>query len=58
LQRLRPPRARAIHKLDGFNIQPLISTPFCAPVDLSTVTSSNSILVGPGGHLVGINQAE
>jgi dienelactone hydrolase len=43
--------------LDGFNIQPRISIPFSGPIDLSTVTSSNIFLVGPGGHIVGINQA-
>ena len=43
--------------LDGFNIQPRISIPFSAPIDLSTVSSSTVFLVGPGGHVVGINQA-
>lgn len=43
--------------LDGFNIQPRISIPFSKPIDLSTVTSSNIFLVGPRGHIVGINQA-
>ena len=43
--------------LDGFNIQPRISIPFSGPIDLSTVKSSNIFLVGPGGHVVGINQA-
>lgn len=43
--------------LDGFNIQPRISIPFSGPIDLSTVTSSNIFLVGPGGQVVGINQA-
>ncbi len=47
-----------IDKLDGFNIQPRISIPFSAPIDLSTVSSANIFLVGPGGHVVGINQAE
>ncbi len=42
--------------LDGFNIQPRISIPFSGPIDLSTVSSSTIFLVGPGGHLVGINQ--
>jgi hypothetical protein len=42
--------------LDGFNIQPRISIPFSGPIDLSTVTSSNIFLVGPGGQVVGINQ--
>src|SRR5713226_2424783 len=43
--------------LDGFNIQPRISIPFSAPIDLSTVSSSTIFLVGPQDHLVGINQA-
>jgi Bacterial Ig-like domain len=43
--------------LDGFNIQPRISIPFSGPIDLSTVRSSNIFLVGPGGQVVGINQA-
>jgi hypothetical protein len=42
--------------LDGFNIQPRISVPFSGPIDLSTVSSSTIFLVGPGAHLVGINQ--
>src|SRR5205809_2598915 len=43
--------------LDGFNIQPRISIPFSAPIDLSTVSSSTVFLAGPDGHVVGINQA-
>jgi hypothetical protein len=43
--------------LDGFNIQPRISVPFSGPIDLSTVSSSTVFLVGPDGHVVGINQA-
>jgi hypothetical protein len=43
--------------LDGFNIQPRISIPFSGPIDLSTVSSANIFLVGPGGRTVGINQA-
>jgi hypothetical protein len=43
--------------LDGFNIQPRISIPFSGPIDPGTVSSSTIFLVGPGGHLVGINQA-
>jgi hypothetical protein len=43
--------------LDGFNIQPRISIPFSAPIDLSTVSSSTVFLVEPHGHVVGINQA-
>ncbi len=45
-----------INSLDGFNIQPRITIPFSGPIDLSTVTSSNIFLVGPGDHVVGINQ--
>jgi dienelactone hydrolase len=43
--------------LDGFNIQPRISIPFSGAIDPSSVTSANIFLVGPGGHVVGINQA-
>ncbi|MDP9280558.1 MAG: Ig-like domain-containing protein [Chloroflexota bacterium] len=43
--------------LDGFNIQPRISIPFSAPIELSTVTSSTVFLVSPQRHVVGINQA-
>jgi hypothetical protein len=46
-----------VNQLDGFNIQPRISVPFSAPIDPSTVSSSTIFLVGPGGHVVGINQA-
>jgi Bacterial Ig-like domain len=42
--------------LDGFNIQPRISIPFSGPIDLSTVSSATVFLVGPGDHVVGINQ--
>lgn len=42
--------------LDGFNIQPRISIPFSAPIDLSTVSSSTVFLAGPQGQVVGINQ--
>jgi hypothetical protein len=45
-----------IDSLDGFNIQPRITIPFSGPIDLSTVTSANIFLVGPGDHVVGINQ--
>ena len=44
--------------LDGFNIQPRISIPFSGAIDLSTVTSKNIFLVGPGDHVIGINQSE
>src|SRR5881397_3397938 len=46
-----------LNTLDGFNIQPRISIPFSGPIDLSTVSSSTIFLVGPGGHVVGIDQA-
>jgi len=46
-----------LNQLDGFNIQPRISVPFSGPIDLSTVSSSTIFLVGPGGQVVGINQA-
>jgi hypothetical protein len=46
-----------LDELDGFNVQPRISIPFSAPIDLSTVSSDNVFLVGPGDHVVGINQA-
>jgi Big-like domain-containing protein len=45
-----------IDTLDGFNIQPRISVPFSGPIDLSTVSSHTIFLVGPRGHVVGINQ--
>jgi hypothetical protein len=45
-----------LNTLDGFNIQPRITIPFSGPIDLSTVSSSNIFLVGPGDHVVGINQ--
>jgi dienelactone hydrolase len=47
-----------LNKLDGFNIQPRISIPFSSPIDLTSVSSSTIFLVGPGGHVVGINQVE
>lgn len=47
-----------LNTLDGFNIQPRISVPFSGPIDLSTVSSSTIFLVGPGDHVVGINQIE
>ena len=46
-----------LNSLDGFNIQPRITIPFSGPIDLSTVSSANIFLVGPGDHVVGINQA-
>ena len=45
-----------LNTLDGFNIQPRISVPFSEPIDLATATSDNIFLVGPGYHVVGINQ--
>ena len=45
-----------LNALDGFNIQPRISIPFSAAIDLSTVSSKTVFLVGPGDHVVGINQ--
>ena len=45
-----------LNTLDGFNIQPRISVPFSDPIDLATATSDNIFLVGPGYHVVGINQ--
>lgn len=45
-----------LNTLDGFNIQPRISVPFSGPIDLATATSDNIFLVGPGYHVVGINQ--
>jgi hypothetical protein len=46
-----------LNTLDGFNIQPRISIPFSGAIDPSTVSSKNIFLVGPGDHVVGINQA-
>lgn len=43
--------------LDGFNIQPRLTIPFSGPIDPSTVSSSTIFLIGPGGHVVGIDQA-
>jgi len=45
-----------LNSLDGFNIQPRIRIPFSGPIDTSTVSSSTIFLVGPAGHVVGINQ--
>jgi hypothetical protein len=47
-----------LNTLDGFNVQPRLSVPFSGPIDLSTVSSSTIFLVGPGDHVVGINQVE
>jgi dienelactone hydrolase len=46
-----------LDQLDGFNVQPRISIPFSGPIDTSTVSSDTVFLVGPGDHVVGINQA-
>ena len=53
-----------LNTLDGFNLQPRISIAFTGPIDPSSVSSSTVYLVsigcnicGPGGKLVGINQA-
>src|SRR4051794_33893395 len=45
-----------LNQLDGFDIQPRISVPFSGPIDLASVDSSHIFIVGPGGHVVGINQ--
>jgi Bacterial Ig-like domain len=45
-----------LNQLDGFNIQPRISIPFSAPIDVSSIDKSTLFLVGPGGHVVGPNQ--
>ena len=45
-----------LNSLDGFNIQPRIRIPFSGPIDTTTVSSSTIFLVGPAGHVVGINQ--
>ena len=45
-----------LNQLDGFNIQPRISIPFSAPIDVSSIDKSTLFLVGPGGHVVGTNQ--
>jgi hypothetical protein len=45
-----------LNSLDGFNIQPRIRIPFSGPIDVSTVSRSTVFLVGPAGHVVGINQ--
>jgi hypothetical protein len=47
-----------LNRLDGFNIQPRISVPFSAPIDLSTVSSRTIFLVGPKWNVIGINQVE
>jgi len=54
---LRCDDVSVLNTLDGFNIQPRLTIPFSGPIDLSTVSSSNIFLIGPGGHIVGIDQA-
>src|SRR3954463_6305802 len=54
---LRCDDVAVLNTLDGFNIQPRLTIPFSAPIDLSTVSSSTIFLVGPGGQVVGIDQA-
>ena len=54
---LRCDDVSVLDTLDGFNIQPRLTIPFSGPIDLSTVSSSNIFLIGPGGHIVGIDQA-
>jgi hypothetical protein len=45
-----------LNGLDGFNIQPRISIPFSAPIDVSSISKSTLFAVGPGGHVIGPNQ--
>jgi hypothetical protein len=45
-----------LNGLDGFNIQPRVSIPFSAPIDISSISKSTLFVVGPGGHVVGPNQ--
>ena len=54
---LRCDDVSVLNTLDGFNIQPRLTIPFSGPIDLSTVSSANIFLIGPGGHIVGIDQA-
>jgi hypothetical protein len=51
--------------LDGFNLQPRVSIPFSAPIDVATVNSANVFFLsrgdtrgggGGGGQVIGINQ--
>lgn len=46
-----------LNSLDGFNVQPRISIPFSGPIDTSTISSSTVFLAGPGGQMIGIDQA-
>jgi Bacterial Ig-like domain len=54
---LRCDDVAVLNTLDGFNIQPRLTIPFSGPIDLSTVSSSTIFLIGPGGHVVGIDQS-
>ncbi len=55
-----------INTLDGFNLQPRLSIPFSAPIDVETVSSETVFLISLGstldyetektGEIVGINQ--
>ena len=54
---LRCDDVAVLNTLDGFNIQPRLTIPFSGPIDPSTVSSSTIFLIGPGGHVVGIDQA-
>lgn len=54
-----------LNTLDGFNLQPRLSIPFSAPIDLNSVTSDTVFLLSlgstlpggdTGGQIVGINQ--
>jgi hypothetical protein len=54
-----------INQLDGFNMQPRLSIPFDAPIDVRSVTSQSVFLISlgdtldrhdHGGQVVGINQ--
>ena len=46
-----------LNSLDGFNVQPRISIPFSGLIDTSTISSSTVFLAGPGGQVIGIDQA-
>lgn len=47
----------AINTLDGFNLQPRLSVPFTAPIDVATVTSETVFLISLGSTLPGGNSA-
>jgi len=46
-----------LNTLDGFNIQPRITIPFSSAIDTRSVSGQTIFLIGPGHHVVGINQA-